>query len=186
MQQGDKPEAAQSLADASDELAKLMEQLGDAESMMAALDALKQASLCIGTGKGWGECKMPGMGRGGKPGSGVGTWADEDGEWNGEMTDRWDNSGFEREDQDPRGITDRGEGTLNDALKPVQAKGQISPGGPMPSITLKGVSIKGTSKLQYEEAATAAQSDAQAALNQDKVPKAYKNQVRDYFDDLKK
>jgi len=56
----------------------------------------------------------------------------------------------------------------------------------MPSITLKGVSIKGTSKLQYEEAVSAAQTDAQSALNQDKVPRAYQNAVRDYFDDLKK
>ena len=29
-------------------------------------------------------------------------------------------------------------------------------------------------------------SEAQSALNQDKVPRAYQNAVRDYFDDLKK
>ena len=61
----------------------------------------------------------------------------------------------------------------------------MQPGGPMPSITLRGVSIKGDSKVQYTEAVAAAQSDAQAALNQEQVPKAYKNAVRDYFDDLK-
>ena len=53
----------------------------------------------------------------------------------------------------------------------------------MPSITLRGVSIKGDSKVQYTEAVAAAQSDAQAALNQEQVPKAYRNSVRDYFDD---
>jgi flavin-binding protein dodecin len=56
----------------------------------------------------------------------------------------------------------------------------------MPSITLKGVSIKGTSKVTYEEAAAAAQSDAQSALSQEKVPRAYQGAVKDYFDDLKK
>jgi len=32
---------------------------------------------------------------------------------------------------------------------------------------------------------TAAQSDASNSLNQDKVPRAYRDSVRDYFDDLK-
>jgi hypothetical protein len=56
----------------------------------------------------------------------------------------------------------------------------------MPSITLKGVSIKGQSKVDYEQAATAAQSDAESALSQEKVPRAYQGAVKDYFDDLKK
>ena len=56
----------------------------------------------------------------------------------------------------------------------------------MPSITLKGVSIKGQSKVAYEEAAVAAQADAQSALSQEKVPRAYQGAVRDYFDDMKK
>lgn len=56
----------------------------------------------------------------------------------------------------------------------------------MPSITLKGVSIKGQSNVKYEEAVTAAQTEAQSALSQEKVPRAYKGAVRDYFDDLKK
>ena len=36
-----------------------------------------------------------------------------------------------------------------------------------------------------EESAAAAQSDAQSALSQEKVPRAYQGAVRDYFDDLK-
>jgi hypothetical protein len=55
----------------------------------------------------------------------------------------------------------------------------------MPSITLKGVSIKGQSKVEYQSAVMAAQSEAQGALNQDQVPRAYQGAVRDYFDDLK-
>jgi hypothetical protein len=50
---------------------------------------------------------------------------------------------------------------------------------------MKGVSIKGTSKVQVEQMTATAQSDAQAALNQDQVPRAYQNAVRNYFDDLK-
>jgi hypothetical protein len=187
MKSGDKPGAAQSLADAAKELQNLMQQLGDAQSLMAELDALKQASMCIGTGQGWRACRNPGSKPGGKPGSGVGTWADDDaGAYSGEFTDRWDNSGIVRPDTDPRGQTDRGEGELSDALKPTKVKGQFSPGNQMPSITLKGISIKGQSKVDYEAAATAAQSDAQSALSQEKVPRAYQGAVKDYFDDLKK
>ena len=62
----------------------------------------------------------------------------------------------------------------------------FQPGAPMPSITLPGVSIKGASRVQFEEAATAAQSDAQSALSQEKVPRAYQGAVKDYFDDRKK
>ncbi|MBI3852203.1 MAG: hypothetical protein HY298_18255 [Verrucomicrobia bacterium] len=189
LQQGQKSDAAQSLADAAKELQRLMDEMGDAQSLMAALENLKIAQMCVGNCKSWGQCNKPGLGKGGKPGSGVGTWADDNSsDWiqYPELTDRWDNSGLKRPDQDPRGQTDRGDGQLSDALVPTKVKGQITPGGPMPSITLKGVSVKGTSKVAYEEAATAAQTEAQSALNQDQVPRAYQGAVRDYFDDLKK
>jgi len=185
---GKKPDAAQSLANAAKELDKLMQQMGDAQELAATLDNLNQASACIGSCQGWLPCNKPGGGYkpGGKPGSGVGTWAEnEAGDWNGPFADRWDNSGVVRPDSDPRGHSDRGEGQLSDALKPTKVKGQFSPGGQMPSITLKGVSIKGQSKVQYEEAAATAQSDAQSALSQEKVPRAYQGAVKDYFDDLK-
>jgi predicted nucleic acid-binding Zn-ribbon protein len=187
MKGSDKSGAAQSLAAAAKELEDLMQQMGDAQELSATLDALNQASMCIGSGKCWGMCKgPPRVGPGGKPGRGVGTWADENAEWDGESTTGWDNSGLKRPDMEGRGQTDRGDGELNDALKPTKVKGQFTPGGPMPSITLKGVSIKGQSKVDYEEAATAAQSDAQSALSQEKVPRAYQGAVKDYFDDLKK
>jgi hypothetical protein len=120
------------------------------------------------------------------PGSGVGTWGDDSLSMDEiPNTGLWDNSGVERPDMDARGQTDRGEGTLSDALEPTRVKGQISPGGQMPAIPLKGVSIKGQSKVQYQEAVTSAQSEAQSALSQDQVPRAYRGAVRDYFDDLK-
>jgi predicted nucleic acid-binding Zn-ribbon protein len=187
MKANDKSGAAQSLAAASKELDSLMQQMGDAQELSATLDAMNQASMCIGTGQCWRMCKgPPRAGHGGKPGTGVGTWADENAEWNGESTAGWDNSSVVRPDSEGRGQTDRGDGALNDALKPTKVKGQFTPGGPMPSITLKGVSIKGQSKVDYEQAATAAQSDAESALSQEKVPRAYQGAVKDYFDDLKK
>jgi len=188
MQQNRKGEAAQSLASAAEEIRKLMEQMGDCENMMACLAALKTAQMCVGNCMGWQLCKSgrPGFRPGGAPGSGVGTWGNDSLSLD-EMpnTGMWDNSGVERPDMDPRGHTDRGEGALSDALEPTKVKGQISPGGQMPAITLKGVSIKGQSKVQYQEAVTSAQSDAQSALSQDQVPRAYRGAVRDYFDDLK-
>jgi myosin heavy subunit len=192
MQGGSKPGAAKELAEAAKELDKLMQQMNDAQSLSAELDALNKASMSVGTCQSWSQCQgngnKPGMGKGGKPGSGVGTWADENSGWgyDGHQTQKWDNTGLTRADTTPRGQTDRGEGELSDALRPDKVKGQFSPGGQMPSITLKGVSIKGQSKVAYEEAAVAAQDDAQSALSQEKVPRAYQGAVRNYFDDLKK
>lgn len=189
MKSGDKPNASQSLADAAKELKDLMQQMNDAAAMMAALENLDQASMCVSQCKGWGQCKKPGKGNGGKPGMGVGTWGEEGGEWQenlGDGTPYVDRSALNNRDQAGRGNTDRDQANLTDRLSPTKVKGQISPGGQMPSITLKGLSIKGTSKVQYEEATTTAQTDAQAALSQDKVPRAYQGAVKDYFDDLKK
>jgi hypothetical protein len=188
MQSGQKGEAGQCLNAAADALAKMMGELGDAQSLLATLESLQAASMCIANGQGF--CNNPnGTPRfnpnGSKAGRGVGTWADEE-SWNyPEMSDRWDNTGIERPDMDGKGVSDRGDGQLADNLAPTKLKGQITPGGPMPSITMKGVSIKGTSKVEIEQMAAAAQSEAQAALNQDQVPRAYQNAVRNYFDDLK-
>ncbi len=186
LEKGDKNSASESLAKASDELKKLMDQMGDAQSLAATLEALKKAQMCVGNCQGWGKDGRPNVGKGGKPGKGVGTWAEETG-WlyYPEISERWDNTGLQRPDMDPRGITDRGDGKLADNLKAEKLRGQINP-GPMPSITLKGVSIKGQSTVEYTEAVNAAQSDAQSAINQDQVPRAYRGAVKDYFDDLKK
>jgi len=84
-----------------------------------------------------------------------------------------------------RGITDRGEGEIPEGMMPTKVKGQFQPGSQMPSITLKGVSIKGQSRVAIQEALQAAQSEAESALSHDKVPRAYAGSVKDYFDDLK-
>ncbi|MBM3882124.1 MAG: hypothetical protein FJ387_20785 [Verrucomicrobia bacterium] len=187
MQAGRQPQAAQSLAEAAKELENLMQQLADAKDLQSSLEALKRAQLCVGNGVNWGQGQgQPGFKPGGKPGRGVGTWAEETG-WiePPENTGLWDNSGIERPDMDPRGHSDRGEGEVPEGLVPTKVRGQFNPGGPMPSITLKGVSIKGESTVAVQQAVTAAQSEAQAALSQDQVPRAYQGAVKGYFDDLK-
>ena len=100
-----------------------------------------------------------------------------------EFKDKWENGADNRGEMDAR--SQKKDGSLPDNLVATKVKGQMNPGGPMPSITMKGVSIKGNSKVQIEQMAAAAQSDAQSALNQDQVPRAYQNAVRNYFDDLK-
>lgn len=187
LRQSDQPGAAQSLADAAKELDNLMQQLADAQDLQFTLDALKRAQMCIGNSLAWGQCQgpgRPGFKPGGKPGRGVGTWADE-GQWldQVENTGLWDNSGVERPDLDPRGQTER-EANLSENLSPTRLKGQFNPGSPMPSITLKGVSITGQSTVAVREALTAAQSDAQSALSQEQIPRAYQGAVKSYFDDL--
>jgi len=187
---GDKANASDALANASKELQKAMDQMSDAAAMMASLDALQKAEFVIATRNNWGECpggkgNTPGFGKG-KGGKGVGTWADPESSLYPEITERWDNSDVKRPDMEGKGLTDRGDMKLGDNIAPTKLHGQISPGGSMPSITLKGVNIKGQSSVEYQQATTAAQSAAQSALNQDQVPRAYQGAVRDYFDDLKK
>lgn len=101
-----------------------------------------------------------------------------------EISERWDNTGINRPDMAARGHTDRGEGSLSKNVAPTKLQGQFSP-GPMPSITLKGVSITGQSSVPYQQAVEAAQTEAQSALNQDQIPRAYRGAVKGYFDDLK-
>jgi hypothetical protein len=185
LQKGDKASSAQSLASASKELETVLAQLDDAKALQGSLDAVNKAELCLSTHRGWCSCNHPGIGQG-PGGGGVGTWTDDNSQLYPQMSQLWDNSGVKRPDMDPRGLTDRGDEKLAANLAPTKVHGQISPGSPMPSITLKGVSMKGQSAVGYREAISTAQSDAQSALNQDQVPRAYQGAVRDYFDDLKK
>ena len=184
---GDKAEASRSLAEAAEELKKVLQQLGDMENMMAALQNLERAQLAVGNGLSFGSCQNPGAGPSSTPGGGVGTWGNDSYQLSPEdMAQRWDNSGISRPDMDARGNTDRGEGKTPEDMVSTRVKGKINPKGPMPSISLRGLSIKGDSRVQFQEAASAAQSNARNALNQDKVPRAYRDSVRNYFDNLKK
>jgi len=176
--------AGKSLQDAAKELESLMQQVGEAQTAQAAMEALQQASMAIGTGQLWAPGRMRGNRPGTMPGPGVGTWNDAQRTWDGTVAEMPDNSGIRRPDSDSR--SDLAEPEPGPALTPTKVRGQFSPGGQMPSISLRGVGIKGQSKVAYEEAATAAQIEAESALGQNKVPRAYRESVKNYFDDLKK
>ena len=185
MQQGNEAGAAKSLQMAADELEKLMDQFGDMQSLMASLENLATAKMSVGNGMSWGQSNKPGFKPGGKPGKGVGTWGEEGGTWQNKLPQQAaDNSGVTRPEMTGKGPTDRGEGKLVDGLTSTKVKGQFNPGAPMPSITLKGLSIKGQSRVEFTESVTSAQEDAQSALSQQRVPRAYQTTVRDYFDEL--
>ncbi|MBM3823314.1 MAG: hypothetical protein FJ404_10580 [Verrucomicrobia bacterium] len=189
LQKKDQKESSEKMAEAAKELAEMVEQLADAESLMATLDAMERAQTAIASGQGWGKGQSQAgrnRGRGTGRNRGVGTWTDENSWEIPEFSESWDNTGITQPDIDSRGIIDRGDGQLADNLSPTKVRGQINPGGPMPSITLKGVSIKGQSRVSYTEAGTSSQSDSQSALNQDQVPRAYQGAVKDYFDEGKK
>lgn len=190
MAQGQKAEAGESLQQAAQELNKMMAEMGDAQSILQSLEALQQAQMAIGNGQSWANAPRPGRGKNGgqdgeqSSGGGFGTWHDEDSWMYPEFKDKWENGADERGKEDARSKNDK-DGALADNLLATKVKGQMTPGGPMPSITMKGVSIKGQSKVDYKEMVGAAQSEAQGALSQDQVPRAYKGAVKDYFDDLK-
>jgi hypothetical protein len=98
-----------------------------------------------------------------------------------------DNSGLtDDRNYESRGIADRPISEVDERFSPTKQQGQMSPGGNLPSVVIKGLNIKGESRIAYEEAVSAAQTEAQSALSQDKVPRAYQNAVKGYFDDLKK
>jgi hypothetical protein len=78
---------------------------------------------------------------------------------------------------------DGGEEALTGTAVPSRVQGALTP-GPMPSVALKGSSLRGQSTVGYREAVAAAQSEAERALSQDTVPRAYRSAVRGYFDDL--
>lgn len=185
MQQGNEAGAAKYLKMAADELEKQMDQFGDMQSLMASLENLATAKMSVGNGMSWGQSNKPGFKPGGKPGKGVGTWGEEGGTWQNKLPQQAaDNSGVTRPEMAGKGPTDRGEGKLVDELTSTKVKGQFNPGAPMPSITLKGLSIKGQSRVEFTESVTSAQEDAQSALSQQRVPRAYQTTVRDYFDEL--
>ena len=184
---GDKAGASKSLAEAAEQLKKVLQQMDDMQNMMVALQNLERAQLAVGNCQTFGSSKSQVTGSSNnKPGGGVGTWGNDSYQLTpDDLAQRWDNSDFSRSNMDARGNTDRGDGNVPEDLVSTRIKGKLNPNGSMPSITLRGVSITGNSRVQFQEAVSAAQSDARNALNQDKVPRAYRGSVRNYFDDLK-
>jgi len=189
----DKAGAANSAQAAAEELQKMMEQQGEAQQMAQMMEALKKSQCQIATGNCQGDQCQSGICQGGKPvgtakggkNRGFGDWPDENNKQAPEYSDSWDNSGLSRGEKDPKGVTDRGDPKVTDKVTPTKLHGQMQNAGPMPGITLKGVSIKGQSNVEMEQATTAAKQEAEDALNKEQIPKSYQGQVKEYFDSLK-
>ena len=189
--------ASDTLKNAAEFLESLLDPIEDGQTLLASLQALREAQQGIGNSSLWSQAlnsaanpensqeKRKGSGGPGV-GSGVGTWADESQsqakvEMSGVPTD---NSGVERPGQEARGVTDR-DVTRSSELIPTQVKGTINPGASATSISIKGLGVRGRSAVHFSEAIPSAQSEAQSALSQSQVPRAYRAAVRDYFNDLK-
>lgn len=182
LQKGGQGEAAQNLALAAAELRRLQQQAQDLQSLAAALDALDAARLCIATGQSWSQslaqCRGGGLGQG----RGAPSWADANAWMFYSPGTRGRGFGYGRQ---PEGAAGDPADLPPGDLAATRVPGRIAPGGQMPSIPLKGLSLRGQSTVGFTETVQAAQTDAQSALNQNRVPRAYRGAVRDYFDDLK-
>ncbi len=181
---GDQKGLSQSLQNAMDQLDKVSQAQCEQMQLAQMINELERAGVLLGMSNGQangdGMCKKPGFGFGGKPGSGVGTWPDENG--NPQYTDRWDNSGINRADMDSKGHTDRGPANSPQGTQNFSLKGNMGSGGPMPGISLQGISIKGQSNVKIEEAFSAASQEAENALSKETVPTSYQGAVKEYFD----
>lgn len=188
----DKTSAANSMQAAAEELQKLLDQQAQGQQLAEMMEALKQSQCQLATG----NCQGPGCQNGvcqggasgtpkGGKGRGFGDWPDENNTAVPAYSETWDNTGLGRENKDAKGVTDRGDPKITGNTTPTKLRGQMQNAGPMPGITLKGVSIKGQSNVEMEQATTAAKQEAEDALNKEQIPKSYQNQVKEYFDSLK-
>ncbi len=64
-------------------------------------------------------------------------------------------------------------------------KGKVRPGRVVGGYFDDNFQIKGEAKVEYVEAVEGARAEAAQALERQQVPRAYKNYVRDYFDEMK-
>ncbi len=181
---GDQAGLSQDLQQAIDQLQQLTDQQCQQMQLANVINELERAGMMIGNqgqcnGQQAGQCL--GLAKAdGKPGRGVGTWPDQNGA--PQYTDRWDNSGISQADTAARGHTDRGEPIPPQGTQIMKVTGKMGSGGPMPGITLHGISIKGESNVKIQEAFSAASQEAENALTKETVPTAYQDAVKEYFD----
>ncbi|MCD8534125.1 MAG: hypothetical protein LR011_04765 [Verrucomicrobia bacterium] len=86
-------------------------------------------------------------------------------------------------EMDSRGVSERADQFEGDRYTPDQLKGELSPGSSMPSMPLKGVHIKGQSKSSYVEILNEINNSDASSIDQSKIPKAYQDSVKTYFND---
>ena len=189
--QGNAEEARQAIAKAQENLDDLMESMQNAQNLQQMMNAMKKAGAAIGAGKKWGRMKGQGQGQGqGRGpgqgqglGGGFGKWSDGSDPLPAEKTELQDQSNMFQQDDEARGISDRDDSFEANRFSPDQIKGDISPGSSMPSMPLKGVHIKGQSKATFQEVIDQIQNSEAESVDQTRIPRAYQDAVKSYFDE---
>lgn len=176
MQEGDSESASKELGEAGEQLSEmeqLEQQLNELEGQMAQLDDARNDlnedekddhgdhdGQCKG-------CKGTGFRKDGSPCpqcNGTGNGMGSAGRGSGKR--------------------DRAEGG-EFGFKNTKAKVKTTKGGKVVSQQfVKGQHLKGKSEVEFYDAASAAEIDATDALNRDRIPRAYRKGVRNYFDRL--
>jgi len=72
------------------------------------------------------------------------------------------------------------------AFDPTKIKGQARPGRVVGSYFMDGTHVKGEARVEYQETVTAAAREAADAIDKEEIPRAYKDYVRDYFEEMRK
>ena len=72
------------------------------------------------------------------------------------------------------------------AFDPTKIKGQARPGRVVGSYFMDGTHVKGEAKVEYQETVTVAAREAADAIDKEEIPRAYKDYVRDYFEEMRK
>lgn len=175
LEQGDCEAAQSELGEAGEQLSEmeqLEQQLNELEGQLAQLDEAR-SGLNEGKGEGQGEtgnCKGCG-----------GNGFRKDGAPCPHCNGTGDGMGGAGRGSGKR---DRAEG-IEVGFKNSKAKVKTTKGGKIISQQfVKGQHLKGKSDVEFFDAASAAEIDATDALNRDRIPRAYRKGVKNYFDRL--
>lgn len=69
---------------------------------------------------------------------------------------------------------------------PTKIKGQVRPGRVVGSYFVGGTQLKGEARAEYQETVAVAAREAADAIQKEEIPRAYKDYVRDYFEEMRK
>ena len=70
------------------------------------------------------------------------------------------------------------------SFEPTRIKGRVRPGRVVGSFFAGGVQLKGEARLEYQKTVKAAAQEAAEAIQKEQIPRAYKEYVRGYFQEL--
>lgn len=183
LKEGNIEQAQQELGQASESLSEMeqMEQsLNDIESQMAKLDESREdMEKDSSENNGCQQCKGTGFNPDGSPcahcnGNGDGNGQGKGGKGSGKGKGNGSGSGNRNRDD-----------SVKTATVDMKAKTKEGRGGSIVGQQfVKGKQVKGQSNVEFSEAAPAAEINATDALNKDRIPRAYRESVKKFFDHI--